>query len=139
MKVPAVVTLATCSQKSEYLTLFCELYVTMPWRCVAASVATPVVTSCHTLLGQLVDDGQHTCAAPLCVTNRFWIVKSKFWAALVLPNESTANTDTVMELLNTVVDGHDCVHAGVVTVLGFLPLPVLEVLDAPVSTGMKRV
>src|SRR5207245_2888273 len=86
------------------------------------------------VLGQVFDDGQQTYAVPFCVTNLFRIVKSKFCAALVLPNTSTAKADTVMELLNTVVDGHDTVHAGVLT--AFLPVPV--VVDPPVSTCMKR-
>src|SRR6266571_1460318 len=126
--------LATCNQKSEYLTFCCELYVTVPWRCVAASVATPVVTGCQIVFGQLDDEGQQTCAVPLCEANLFWTVKAKF-CAVPLPNTSTADTDTVMGLLNTVVDGQEAVHAGMLT--AFLPVP--EVLEAPVSTGTKRV
>ena len=58
-----------------------------------------------------------------------------------MPNTSTADTDAVMGLLKTVVDGHKAVHGVVVIVLVLLPLPVLvlEVLDAPVNTCMKRV
>ena len=111
----------------------------MPWRRIAASVATPVVTGCHGVtFEQLDDDGQQTCAAQLCDTNLFWTVRSKLCAAL-LPNTSTADTDTVTGLLNTVVEGQKPVHAGVVMVLVLLPLPVLEVADAPVNTCMKRV
>ena len=85
---------------------------------------------------QLPDDGEQRCAVQLCVTKLFWIVKSKFCAVLVLPNASTANADTEMELLNTVVDGQDAFHAGIVPP-PFLPLA--EVLEVPVSTCMKRV
>src|SRR5207245_11793443 len=84
---------------------------------------------------QLPDDGEQRCAVQLCVTNLFWTVKSKFCAVLVLPNTSTANADTVTGLLNTVVDGQDAFHAGIVPPF----LPLAEVLEAPVSTCMKRV
>ena len=50
-----------------------------------------------------------------------------------MPNTSTAKADTVMELLNTVVEGHDAVHAEVV-----LPLPDVPDVVA-VSDCIKRV
>ena len=94
----------------------------MPVRRVAASVATPVVTGNHGVIFEHpVSDGQQRCAVQLCEINRFAMVNERSAPALVLPNPSIAIADTDAEPLNTVVEGHDTVHGGVVEPFFFVP------------------
>ena len=86
----------------------------VPCKCVAAWVATPVVTGNKMLLGQLLVAGKQSDCAQLCDIRRFWIPNERVVLA-EFPNTSLATTDTVTEpVLNVVVEGQYVVQAGVV-------------------------
>src|SRR6266496_2154217 len=85
-----------------------------PCKCVAAWVATPVVTGNKTLLGQLLVAGKQSDCVQLCDIRRFWIANERL-VVPEFPNTSLATTETVTEpVLNVVVEGQYVVQAGVV-------------------------
>src|SRR6266566_8129095 len=97
---------------------------------------TPMVIGCHTVFGQLEDDGQHACTVPLWLTSLFCTVNPTLCGALVQPNASTPMADTIREPFQITVEGQYTVHAGAVVQLFLL---VHVVVDTPTSGCTNRV
>lgn len=112
----------------------------VPCKCVAACVATPVVTENEELLGQLLVAGKQRDCVQLCDIRPFWMPNDRVVLA-GFPNTSLATTDTLTEpVLNVVVEGQYVVHAGVVVdVLLCRPVLVVSTVGTLISGCMNRV
>lgn len=112
----------------------------VPCKCVAAWVATPVVTGNKMLFGQLLVAGKQSDCVQLCDMRRFWMANERVVLA-EFPNMSLATTDRLTEpVLNVVVEAQYVVHAGVVVdVLLCRPALVVVAVATLTSGCMNRV